>query len=314
MKGPMDNHKLDTLYLMRLLLAIARFGSFAAAASHLGITPSKASKDLRHLEQSLGAVLLNRTTRRVQLTDAGQLACQQADQMIVLHEQLLEGLQQRRQTLSGELRITAPDLWGEVVLTPVLLRFRASHPEVRIIADFSNNIADLLRDNLHVAFRSTVLRSEPYLARPIAPDELVLCASEAYLADRAPLAHPRDLQHHSLITHSRDYTRHDSWPLLHQGQEIPLAVAGDLAFSNKKSIQLAMRQGLGIARLPRYLVADELASGSVCEVLPAYRPKGAHFYALYTQRRADSALITHFLDYVIRELGGGATATEPSAT
>lgn len=305
----MDNHKLDTLYLMRLLVAISRFGSFAAAASHLGITPSKASKDLRHLEQSLGAVLLSRTTRRVQLTDAGELAYRQADQMIALHEALLDGLQRRRQSLCGELRITAPDLWGEIVLTPVLLRFRVSHPEVRLIADFSNHRADLLRDNIHVAFRSTELHSEPYLARPIVPDELVLCASQGYLASHPPLHQPQDLLQHSLITRSRDYDRHERWILLHQGSEIPLEVAGELAFSNKKTIHQAMRQGLGIARLPRYLVASELADGSVGEVLPDYRPKGAHFYALYTQRRADSALITHFLDHVIRELGGQEAPT-----
>ena len=97
----MRHHKLDTLYLMRLLVAIVRCGSFAAAAAQLGITPSKASKDLRHLEQSLGSVLLSRTTRRVQLTDAGELAYRQADQMIALHEQLLDGLQRRRSALCG---------------------------------------------------------------------------------------------------------------------------------------------------------------------------------------------------------------------
>ncbi len=299
----MGNHKLDTLYLMRLLVAITRFGSFAAAATHLGITPSKASKDLRHLEQSLGTVLLNRTTRKVQLTDAGELAYRQADQMIALHEQLLEGLQRNRAALSGELRITAPDLWGEVVLTPVLLRFRATHPDVRLIVDFSNRTADLLRDNLHVAFRSTELGTEPYLARLVSRDDLVLCASDTYLASRPPLTRPQDLQQHSLITRSQDYSRHERWTLLHKGSEIPLEVAGELAFSNKKAIHAAMRQGLGIACLPRYLVARELADGTLCEVLPAYRPKGTHFYALYTQRRAESALVGHFLDYVIDELG-----------
>lgn len=90
-----------------------------------------------------------------------------------------------------ELRITAPDLWGEVVLTLVLLRFRADHPEVRIIADFSNTPADLLRDNLHVAFRSTELGTQPYLARPIAVDDLVLCASADYLDRHPPSAHRR---------------------------------------------------------------------------------------------------------------------------
>ncbi|KLV40154.1 hypothetical protein SH16_02834 [Aeromonas caviae] len=298
----MRHHKLDTLYLMRLLVAIVRCGSFAAAAAQLGITPSKASKDLRHLEQSLGSVLLSRTTRRVQLTDAGELAYRQADQMIALHEQLLDGLQRRRSALCGELRITAPDLWGEVVLTPVLLRFRADHPEVRIIADFSNTPADLLRDNLHVAFRSTELGTQPYLARPIAVDDLVLCASADYLDRHPPLTTPQDLHQHSLITRSQEYGRHERWPLLAQGREIPLEVAGELAFSSKKAIHQGMRQGLGIARLPRYLVAAELAEGVVREVLPDYRPKGAHFYALYTQRRAESALVGHFLDYVIDAL------------
>lgn len=269
----MSHHKLDTLYLMRLLVAIVRCGSFAAAAAQLGITPSKASKDLRHLEQSLGSVLLSRTTRRVQLTDAGELAYRQADQMIALHEQLLDGLQRRRSALCGELRITAPDLWGEVVLTPVLLRFRADHPEVRIIADFSNTPADLLRDNLHVAFRSTELGTQPYLARPIAVDDLVLCASADYLDRHPPLTTPQDLHQHSLITRSQEYGRH----------------------------QVARQAGYPQS-LAHPLVAAELAEGVVREVLPDYRPKGAHFYALYTQRRAESALVGHFLDYVIEAL------------
>ena len=239
----------------------------------------------------------------MQLTDAGELAYHQADQMIALHERLLDGLQRRHSALCGELRITAPDLWGEVVLTPVLLRFRADHPDVRLIADFSNTPADLLRDNLHVAFRSTELCAEPYLARPIGPDELVLCASADYLDNHPPLTTPQDLQQHSLITRSQEYGRHERWTLLTQGRELPLEVAGELAFSSKKAIHEAMRQGLGIARLPRYLVATELAKGTVREVLPGYRPKGAHFYALYTQRRAESALVGHFLDYVIDALG-----------
>lgn len=238
----------------------------------------------------------------MQLTDAGELAYRQADQMIALHEQLLDGLQRRRSALCGELRITAPDLWGEVVLTPVLLRFRADHPEVRIIADFSNTPADLLRDNLHVAFRSTELGSQPYLARPIAVDDLVLCASADYLDRHPPLSEPQDLQQHPLITRCQEYSRHERWTLLAQGREIPLEVAGELAFSSKKAIHQAMRQGLGIARLPRYLVAAELAEGVVREVLPDYRPKGTGFYALYTQRRAESALVGHFLDYVIEAL------------
>jgi DNA-binding transcriptional LysR family regulator len=133
-------------------------------------------------------------------------------------------------------------------------------------------------------------------------DDLVLCASADYLDRHPPLSEPQDLQQHPLITRCQEYSRHERWTLLAQGREIPLEVAGEQAFSSKRAIHQAMRQGLGIARLPRYLVAAELAEGVVREVLPDYRPKGAHFYALYTQRRAESALVGHFLDYVIEAL------------
>lgn len=298
----MSQHKLDTLYLMRLLVSIVRFGSFARAAEHLGITPSKASKDLRYLEQSLGTMLLNRTTRRLQLTDAGELTYRQADQMLALHEQLLDGLQNRRECLSGELRITAPMLWGEVMLTPMLLKFRQQHPSVRLVTDFSNRTSDLLRDNIHVAFRSTELNREPYLARFIAKDEMVLCASKAYMSDKSALCRPEELHQHSLITRCTDYSRHERWTLMDKGKELHMDVAGELAFSHKQAIYAAMQQGFGIAILPRYLVADELLAGTVVEVLPDFRPKGASFYALYTQRRAESALVTHFIDFVIAEM------------
>lgn len=299
----MNNHKLDTLYLMRLLVTIVRFDSFALAAEHLGITPSKASKDLKYLEHTLGTVLLNRTTRKLHLTDAGELTYRQAEQMITLHEQLIDGLHNRRNSLCGELRITAPTLWGEIMLTPVLLKFRASHPQVRLITDFSNLKSDLQRDNIHVAFRSTELNNEPYMARFIAQDEMVLCAADTYLLQYPPLTHPKDLLTHSLITRCTDYSRYEQWTLLDNGKELAVKVAGELAFSNKQAIHAAMLQGFGIAQLPRYLVADELEQGIVREVLPAYRPKGANFYALYTQRRAESALITHFVEYVIQSLG-----------
>jgi DNA-binding transcriptional LysR family regulator len=299
----MNNHKTDTLYLMRLLVAIVRFDSFALAAEHLGITPSKASKDIKYLEHTLGVVLLNRTTRKLHLTDAGELTFSQAEQLITLHEQLIDGLNNRRNALSGELRISAPTLWGEIILTPILLKFRAEHPQVRLITDFSNHKSDLHRDNIHVVFRSTELNNEPYMARFIAKDEMVLCATDEYLLQNKALTHPEDLKTHSLITRCNGYSRYEQWTLMDNDKELIVNVAGELAFSDKKVIHAAMLQGAGIAQLPRYLVASKLEQGTVREVLPAFRPKGASFYALYTQRRAESALVTHFVEYVTQSLG-----------
>ncbi|GLT13804.1 LysR family transcriptional regulator [Vibrio algivorus] len=294
----MSQNKLDNLYLMRLLVSIVQFESFTLAADHLGITPSKASKDLKYLEQNLGVVLLKRTTRKLHLTDAGELTYHHAEQMITLHEQLVDGLHSRRHSLCGELRITAPTLWGEIMLTPILLKFRATHPQVRLIVDFSNFTSDLQRENIHVAFRSTELNNEPYIARFIAKDEMVLCATKTYLLQSPPLVHPSDLQMHQLLTRCTNYSRYEQWILLDNEKELTVKVAGELSFSHKQAIYSAMKQGLGIALLPRYLIANDLEQGIVSEVLPKYRPKSSNFYAVYTQRRAESALITHFIEYV----------------
>lgn len=159
----MDHHKLDNLYLMRLFTLIVRLGSFAAAARQLQITAGKVSKDIHFLEQRLQTRLLHRTTRSLTLTDDGELYFQQAERILELNEQLLDSLSQRRHELAGELRITAPELWGELVLTPVLLGFKAKHPQVSIVAEFSNRAVDLLQDGFHIAFRSTRLSSEPIL-------------------------------------------------------------------------------------------------------------------------------------------------------
>ena len=225
-------------------------------------------------------MLLSRTTRRVQLTDAGELAYRQADQMIALHEQLLDGLQRRRSALCGSCASRRRSLGrsgadsGAAALSP-------DHPEVRIIADFSNTPADLLRDNLHVAFRSTELGTQPHLARPIAVDDLVLCASADYLDRHPPLTTPQDL-HPAQPHHPQPGVRPPrALAPACPGARIPLEVAGELAFSSKKAIHQGMRQGLGIARLPRYLVAAELAEGWCAKCCRTIAPGGPFLRPLY---------------------------------
>ncbi|MBO2663976.1 LysR family transcriptional regulator [Shewanella algae] len=298
----MDHHKLDNLYLMRLFTLIVRLGSFAAAARQLQITAGKVSKDIHFLEQRLQTRLLHRTTRSLMLTDDGELYFQQAERILELNEQLLDSLRQRRHELAGELRITAPELWGELVLTPVLLGFKAKHPQVSIVAEFSNRPVDLLQDGFHIAFRSTRLSSEPYIARELGQDESVLCAAPAYLASRLAPAQPGDLLQHELVTLAQGNSRNELWCFEHSSGQQQLEVRGSLVFNNKKAIHAAVCHGFGVARLPKYLAEPSLKQGKLQTVLPEYRLKSATFYALYTQRRRESALIRAFIDAVEQAL------------
>jgi len=291
-------HKLNHLYLMELFVAIIHHGSFTGAAKQLNITATKASKDIQYLEKSINSVLLNRTTRAIHLTDSGEVYLSSALDILELHSQMVDSIGVMKTSLSGELRVTAPTLWGEVVLTPIILSFKTKYPKVNFIADFSNEASDIYRENIHIAFRSTELKNEPYLARYIGKDDYVLCASKCYLQQHKVINLLSDLDHHQMIVFTKKGSVIDSVEFTHQQQKVVQHIKGSLSFNNKSAIYQAVIMDCGIAVLPKYLVAQELQSGEVIEVLTEHKIKSSSFYALYTQRRKESALINTFIDYV----------------
>jgi len=291
--------KLNQIYLMKLYIAIVQKGSFAQAARSLNVAAAKVSKDVHYLEQSLDCVLLNRSTRTLSVTDAGELFYRSALDIVEMHSQMLDNLAMLKNTISGELRITAPALWGEVVLTPILIAYRQRFPLVKFSADFSNETIDIFKENIHIAFRSTQLQDEPYLARYIEDDEFVLCASKAYLSTMVMPKVPQDLTQLALITLTSNERKLTSIDFIYKDQTVSQHLSGELHFNNKQVIYQALKAGLGYAVLPKYLVAKELQEGTVIEMLTDYNIKGAAFYALYTQRRKESALVNHFIDFVV---------------
>jgi len=292
------NSKLNQFYLMKLFIAIVQKGSFAEGARTLNVAAAKASKDISYLETSLESTLLSRSTRSLNITDAGEIFYQSALDIVEMHSQMLDNLAMIKSNISGELRITAPTLWGEVVLAPIIIAYRQQFPKVKFNASFSNEIVDIFKENIHIAFRSTNLSDEPYLARYITDDEFVLCASTAYLSSHILPKTPQDLLELDLITLARNDSQFDQIDFIHQGQSVHQHLPGELHFNNKQVIYETVKAGLGYAVLPRYLVSKELETHSIVEMLPSYQIKGSTFYALYTQRRKDSALINHFIDFV----------------
>jgi DNA-binding transcriptional LysR family regulator len=283
---------------MELFAAIVHHGSFSGAAKQLNITPTKASKDIQYLEKSINTVLLNRTTRAIHITDSGEVYLTSALEILELHSQMIDNIDVMKVSLSGELRITAPTLWGEVILAPIILAFKKKYPKVRFIADFSNKTSDIFRENIHIAFRSTELKKEPYLARYICKDEYTLCASRDYLQQHKVIKSLEDLNEHQMVVFTQKDSITDRFEFTYQQQIVQHHVSGNLSFNSKNAIYQAVMMDCGIAILPKYLVAKELTSGGIIEVLPEYKIKSLTFYALYTQRRKESALVNTFIDYV----------------
>jgi DNA-binding transcriptional LysR family regulator len=293
------NNKFDNIYLMRLFTAIVQFGSFSAAAKHIGITASKASKDIKYLEKSLDSPLLSRTTRNVNLTDAGELFFYTSQEILEIHSQLIDSIKNKKESLSGELRITAPELWGVNVLTPIILAFKHLHRDVTFTVDFSNDLRELHRENIHIAFRSTELTNEPYLSRMITDNEYILCASKQYLEQTTPIVQFKELSNLQIIGLT---TGNDKISFLHKKQTIIHTYKSELSFSSSFAIYLAVKSGIGIAVLPKHMINKELESSELVEILPEYRINKTTIYALYTQRRQQSKLVNNFINFAYQKL------------
>ncbi len=283
---------------MKLFIAIVQKGSFTRAAEQLNVAAAKASKDIQYLENSLDSVLLNRSTRSLNVTDAGEVYYRSALNIVEMQSQMLDNLAMLKNQISGNLRITAPALWGEVVLAPIIIAYKQSFPMVKFSADFSNETIDIFEENIHIAFRSTTLKDEPYLARYITKDDFVLCASKDYLSSNSIPKTPQELVELTFITLLTNNHQFEQIEFTHKNQTIHQHLQSELLFNNKQVIYETVKAGLGYAVLPKYLVNKDLKSGLLIEILEDYQLNESAFYALYTQRRKESALVNHFIDFV----------------
>ncbi|MFT5707524.1 MAG: LysR family transcriptional activator of dmlA [Oceanospirillaceae bacterium] len=307
------SHKLDHIHLMRLFILVVQHASFSKAANQLSITATKASKDIRHLEQSLQTTLLNRTTRSVNMTDSGVIFYNSALQILDIHQKMLDNMLSLKCNLSGELRISAPSLWGKIVLTPIILAFKQLYPEVVLIAHYSNQLVDIKKENIHIAFRSTQLSDEPYIARFIQQDNYTLCASRGYLQQHSSINTPENLDHHQFIT-LVNHTSNSEHLVFHAPEkEIHKHIKGQLSFSNKEDIYKAVKENFGIAVLPSYLISSDIQTGKLVSLLQHYPLKSFKFYALYTQKRSDSALLNTFIDFVTAQINSNKNTIHASS-
>jgi DNA-binding transcriptional LysR family regulator len=277
----------DSFNAMAAFISAAELGSFSRAAAALDASPSAISKLVSRLERRLGTLLVHRSTRRMTLTANGQAYYARARAILDEVRALEREVASQHEAPSGLVRITAPLLYGEVCVAPALLALQERLPEVQLDLELTDQVADFFARPIDIAVRMA-LRPPPFaVARRIDADRRVLCASPAYLRQRGTPRRPDDLRGHEHVLFTgrkdSDTVRLRSRPK--SSRMVQVRVGGRLRINNMRSLHAAALAGRGIADLPHYLVADDLAAGRLRAVLDELVVPERSIYVVYVASR-----------------------------
>ena len=276
---------MDKLTALRVFHAIAEQGSFVAAAERLAISPAMASKHIGALERELGTRLMQRTTRRLTLTEAGQDYAQRAAIILAQLEEAAAAAMQQGQEARGTLRLAAPLSFGMRHLGPWLEQLQQQHPQLRLELELSDRQVDLVEEGFDLALRiSTQPLSGGLIARPLATLDTLVCAAPDYLARHGSPQHPQQLGSHACLRYRQQQSQ-AVWQFRHGGEALQVAVSGPLEANNGDVLVDAACAGMGIVYQPRFLLAAALARGQLQPLLPGYQTLQAEVYAVYPARR-----------------------------
>jgi DNA-binding transcriptional LysR family regulator len=294
----MDNRFGD----MEMFLAVTKGGSFAAAAKALRLTPSAVSRSIARLEARLGVLLMQRTTRSLTLTPEGESYRDRISALLAEVDTVEQTLGQAPAGPRGPLRINAAVPFGTHCLLPILPRFLEAHPAVTVDLSLSDALVDLIEERADIAIRIGPLRDTRLRAKKLGHSPMLLVASPAYLARRGAPAEPGNLAHHACLRFS--FRRSvDTWPFRIGGRIVQRPVEGPFFGNSGEVVRDMAVAGGGIARLARFHVAADLASGRLVEVLGRFSPgDGEDIHALYDGHQRLALRIRAFLDFLDRDL------------
>ena len=296
---------MDRITAAEVFITIVDRGSMIAAAETLEMSRAMVTRYLAQMEQWAGARLLHRTTRKLSLTDAGELTLERCRQMLVLAGEidLVEG--EQSDELRGLLRITCSQSLGQTALVGAVAQYLKRHPQVAVDLQMNNRTVNLVEERIDLALRITNELDPNLIARPLSSCASVVCASPAYLAAYGTPRHPQDLALHNCLTYS--YFGKSLWHFDHQGVKSAVAVSGNLSANESVVLMAGTAQGAGISMQPYYSAAPLLASGDLIELMPEYRPQSMGIYGIYTSRRQMPATLRTMLDFLVEWFASDAS-------
>jgi DNA-binding transcriptional LysR family regulator len=286
---------MDRLTGLTAFVRVADSGGFSAAGRRLNMSTTMVSNHVQALEDRLGARLLNRTTRKVSLTEVGKVYYDRAIQILSDLEQADDIAGALQSTPRGTLRVYCATHIVQFV-SPVVTEFLGSYPEVKIDLTIGEKSVDLIDEGYDLAIRLTPPPDSSLIVRSLATWRHVLCCSPAYLEKHGPLRQLSELENHNCIRHAL-YPFQDGWHFVdRKGTPASVRVSGNLISNSGETLRGAALQGVGVWLAAGFLIGDDLDSGRLIRLLPEYRPVEMAMNAIYPHRHHLSAKVRTFID------------------
>ncbi|KEY59332.1 LysR family transcriptional regulator [Serratia sp. DD3] len=288
---------MDRITAAQVFVTIVECGSMIAAAERLEMSRAMVTRYLAQMEQWAGTRLLHRTTRKLNLTDAGERTLERCRQMLRVVEDIDQQAETQGEELRGLLRLSCSQFLGQTALVGAIAQFLQRHPLVTVDMQINNRVINLVEERIDLALRITNDLDPNLIARPLATCASVVCASPAYLAAHGTPLHPQDLTLHNCLTYS--YFGKSLWHFDDQGAKSSVAVSGNLSANEPLVLLAGCLQGVGIALQPYQSVAPWLDKGELVALLPGYSPQMMGIYGIYTSRRHMPATLRAMLDFLV---------------
>jgi len=285
---------------LKLFVRIATTHNISMAGQELSLSPAVASAHINKLEDGLGVRLIHRTTRKVSLTEEGIAFLPHAEDVLASVEAARASVGAGSSSPRGTLRVAAPASFGRMHLLPALNDFFARYPDLTVDLKLSDTIIDLVEGGFDIAIRNSELKDSSLIARKLAPDNRVLCASPDYLAIYGDPKSPEDLYHHQCIT----LMGLENWLLKTGSGKINIKVKGSLRTDNGEAVRDACINGLGITINSSWSAYQQLNNGTLVQVLKDYPlVSNTAIWAVYPSSRLLAPKVRAFIDYFSEHFG-----------
>ena len=287
---------------MRVFATVVDAGSFARAADKLDLSRGMTSRYVAQVEAHLGVRLLNRTTRRQSLTEAGQDYYQRATQVLAMVEEAEHSAAQGSAEPRGTLRVNASVAFGARHLGPAIGVWLKRHRQVKADLTLNDRVVDLVDEGFDVAVRIARRIDPGLVARPITRARLVVCAASAYLKEHGTPKSPADLARHNCLTYA--YAGHQGeWRFTRRGRDQVVRVSGNVHGNNGDILCSAAVEGLGVIVQPSFLVYELLREKKLVRILEGWEADDSTIYAVYPSRQFLTPKVRSFIDFLVERFG-----------
>lgn len=296
---------MDKLTGMKVFVKAAEMGSFAAVAEALGLSPQMVAKHIAALESRLGAALINRTTRRQNLTDIGRSYYERCKIALAEVDEADAIVTAMRATPSGIIRVNAPVTFGSHALSPFITRYLGMYPEVQVELTLSDRIIDPIEEDFEVIIRIGELADSSMVAWPLAPYRLIACASPAYIAQHGLPETPSELHQHACLVYGYWSTSMPCrWIFYKDGKKEEVRPEGRFRSNDWKALMQAAVEGYGVTLGPEDVLNQEIKNGNLVRVLPGYEGPSRPMHVLVPTARKQTVKVKCFIDALRAAFGG----------